>query len=117
MVMLFETKREADCALNEIGIYLIRELKLNIKGNYQVFRVSDRGVDFAGYKNYGYKITMRNKNKRSVIRCANNIQRLKIKYGDQYKPCSLNRGRAASYNGITMRCTSDKIKSLAKGMM
>ena len=33
MVMLFKTKKEADRALNEIRIYLKKELKLNIKDN------------------------------------------------------------------------------------
>lgn len=89
----------------------------HFKGGYILKRVGNLEEELLSMKNLELAHKKAKKNKRSVIRCVNNIQRLKIKYGDQYKPCSLNRGRAASYNGITMRCTSDKIKSLAKGMM
>ena len=41
----------------EIDIYFRNELKLNIKGNWQVFPSYIRGVDFLGYRTF-YKYTL-----------------------------------------------------------
>ncbi|MEK6883892.1 MAG: RNA-directed DNA polymerase, partial [Nanoarchaeota archaeon] len=49
MVLFGATKEELHQLLSDIRIYLKDELKLEIKGNYQVFPVEARGIDFVGY--------------------------------------------------------------------
>ncbi len=49
MVLFGATKEELHQLLSDIRTYLTEELKLEIKGNYQVFPVEARGIDFVGY--------------------------------------------------------------------
>ena len=51
------TKEELFALKKEIDIYFRNELKLNIKGNWQVFPSYIRGVDFLGYRTF-YKYTL-----------------------------------------------------------
>lgn len=48
--------------------YLETNLKLEVKGNYQVFPVSKRGIDFLGYKFYHTYILIRKSIKRNYIK-------------------------------------------------
>jgi RNA-directed DNA polymerase len=52
IVVLSHSKTELQSLLKEIRTYLNINLKLKIKGNYQVFPVQSRGIDFLGYKFY-----------------------------------------------------------------
>lgn len=52
MVILASEKKELHRLLWDMGDYLGQMLKLQIKDNYQVFPVVDRGIDFVGYKFY-----------------------------------------------------------------
>lgn len=52
LVFLAGDKRYLHHLLNEIRQYLKTNLKLSIKGNYQVFPVNARSIDFVGYKLY-----------------------------------------------------------------
>jgi retron-type reverse transcriptase len=49
LVILSGDKPYLHRLLSEIRIYLHANLKLTVKGNYQVFQVDDRGIDFVGY--------------------------------------------------------------------
>ncbi len=49
IVILSEHKQYLHQMLSEMRAYLITELKLSIKDNYQVFPVEARGIDFLGY--------------------------------------------------------------------
>lgn len=55
---------------HNIGHYLLNNLKLEIKGNYQVFPVSSRGIDFVGYVFYHTHIRMRKRIKQNFCRRA-----------------------------------------------
>lgn len=57
IVILGKTKEELIALKKEIDIYFRNELKLNIKGNWQVFPSYIRGVDFLGYRTF-YKYTL-----------------------------------------------------------
>lgn len=48
IVILSNSKEELHLILHKIKEYL-KTLKLEIKGNYQVFNVEDRGIDFVGF--------------------------------------------------------------------
>lgn len=52
LVILSSDKQYLHGLLSEIRIYLAQELRLSVKGNYQVFPVAARGIDFVGYRFY-----------------------------------------------------------------
>ena len=49
MVILSSSKKELHSILLEIDSYLNEKLHLQLKGNYQIFPVDSRGIDFVGY--------------------------------------------------------------------
>lgn len=59
MVILGESKEYLHSILNEINNYLNNKLNIQLKGNYQIFPVEARGVDFVGYVFYHTHILMR----------------------------------------------------------
>lgn len=52
IVILTDNKQDLQALLSEIKQYLNDHLKLQVKGNYQVFPVEKRGIDFVGYVFY-----------------------------------------------------------------
>ena len=56
------------------GLYV--HLKLHIKGNYQVFSVDIRGIDFIGYKSYHGYILLRKKIKRRYCKRVSKLNKL-----------------------------------------
>jgi RNA-directed DNA polymerase len=70
MVILAATKDELHKLLAEMHEYLATELKLTIKGNYQVFPVDARGIDFLGYVIFRHYIRMRKKIKQNFARAV-----------------------------------------------
>lgn len=57
IVILMDNKEDLHRILSEIKEYLSTNLKLTVKGNYQVFEVDDRGIDFVGYVHFhGYTL-------------------------------------------------------------
>lgn len=49
IIILNNNKEELHIILNKIKNYLNDNLKLEIKSNYQIFKVEDRGINFLGY--------------------------------------------------------------------
>jgi retron-type reverse transcriptase len=49
LVILSDSKEDLHILLKEITIYLSTELNLQVKGNWQIFPVESRGIDFVGY--------------------------------------------------------------------
>lgn len=45
--------------LDMMGLYLATELKVEIKPNWQIFPVDDRGIDFVGYKQDHFGVLLR----------------------------------------------------------
>lgn len=90
----------------EMDKYLLSELRLKIKDNWQVFPTGIRGVDFVGYRHfYGYKL-LRKKTCKMLKRKMNSIrkkvmQNKPINYTDW---CSAN-----SYKGWLMWCDSYRL--------
>lgn len=104
MVFLGETKEELWDLLDDIREYLDKKLNLEIKENYQVSPVESRGVDFVGYKSYGYKITIRNATKNRMIRRTNTI----LKRGGVTQK---DKGTISAYNGILLSATGMQLHS------
>jgi RNA-directed DNA polymerase len=99
MVILAADKDSLHRLLSEINTYLSEKLKLQVKDNYQVFPVKDRGIDFIGYVFYHTHILMRKSIKQSFARMLAS------------KP---NSQSAASYQGWAKHCNS---RNLIKKLM
>ena len=79
---------------------------LTIKGNYQVFPVADRGVDFVGYRAFPDFVLLRSSTakrmKQKLNRIRNKIERgAEISYSDY---CCFN-----SYKGWLIYCNSHRL--------
>lgn len=70
LVILSDNKKDLHKLLSEIKAYLSSNLKLNVKGNYQVFPVSSRSIDFVGYKFYHTHILLRKSIKKRFARAV-----------------------------------------------
>ena len=68
IVILGKTKEELRKILILIKIYLHQVLKLELKGNYQIFDVEKRGIDFVGYKFYHTHILLRKSIKKNMMK-------------------------------------------------
>lgn len=99
MVILAADKDNLHRLLSEITAYLRDNLKLQVKENYQVFPVKDRGIDFVGYVFYHTHILMRKSIKQSFARML----------AGNPDPQS-----AASYQGWAKHCNS---RNLIKRLM
>lgn len=68
LVILSDNKPDLHLLLSEIKQYLNGELKLTVKGNYQVFPVAARSIDFVGYRFYHTHTMLRKSIKKSFAR-------------------------------------------------
>ncbi|HXU28136.1 MAG TPA: reverse transcriptase domain-containing protein [Bacteroidia bacterium] len=68
LILFGATKEELHALLHEIKSYLKDNLNLELKGNYQVFKVEDRGVDVLGYKYFHTHVLLRKRNKQKMAR-------------------------------------------------
>lgn len=92
VIILSDDKYYLHNMLCEIKIYLSVNLKLEVKGNHQVFPTRIRGVDFLGYVFFGTHTKLRKSIKKNYIR--------KLKTG------KASRETIASYNGWIKHCNS-----------
>lgn len=68
LVILSDNKDQLHSLLFDIKEYLRQKLNLTVKGNYQVFAVKDRGIDFVGYVHYHTHVLMRKSIKKAFAR-------------------------------------------------
>lgn len=68
IVILAKDKEYLHSLLAEMRTYLNDKLKLEIKGNYQIFPVAARGIDFLGYVFFHTHILLRKEIKKSFAR-------------------------------------------------
>jgi retron-type reverse transcriptase len=59
IVVLSDSKEKLHQILDAMGLYLGAELKLEIKSNWQIFPVDDRGIDYVGFKQNHFGILLR----------------------------------------------------------
>jgi len=91
IVILHNDKQYLHNLLNDIKTYLHTNLQLTVKGNYQVFPVAARGIDFVGYKAYHTHTLLRKSIKQSFARMMKNRK---------------NDASIASYYGWAKHCNS-----------
>ena len=91
LVFLSDNKERLHSLLFSIRSYLNDNLKLTVKGNYQIFPVESRGIDFVGYVFFHTHTLLRKSIKKSFARSI-------AKGG--------NRQSIASYKGWASHCNS-----------
>ena len=94
LVILGSDKAQLHELLSEIREYLRNNLRLEIKGNYQVFPVDARGIDFLGYRFYHTHTRLRKSIKKSFARAV----------AKSAGPPSI-----ASYYGWALHCNSSHL--------
>ena len=72
LVLLGPNKRKLHRARIDIADYLAK-IHLSVKGNWQVFRVKDRPIDFLGFRFYRDRTTLR---KRNALRIRRRMRRI-----------------------------------------
>lgn len=78
IVILCENKEALHFILDMMGLYLGAELKVEIKPNWQIFPVDERGIDYVGFKQNHYGILLR---KGILMRFFKKFNRTANKYG------------------------------------
>lgn len=100
------TKEELHQLLVEINEYFIQNLKLRIKGNYQIFPSFIRGIDFVGYRIFLNSTLLRKSTCQEMKRKMTNIRK-KGENGQEMNYsewCSIN-----SYKGWLKHCDSSHL--------
>jgi hypothetical protein len=68
IVVLSGNKAHLHKILSKINYYLNSKLNLQVKGNYQIFPIASRGIDFVGYVFYHTHILLRKRIKQNFAR-------------------------------------------------
>jgi RNA-directed DNA polymerase len=68
LVILSNNKEALHDLREEIEQYLMNNLRLTIKSNYQVFPVAIRGIDFVGYKHFHSHTLLRKSIKKRFVK-------------------------------------------------
>ncbi len=101
IVILHNDKKYLHELRREIERYLWENLRLELKGNYQMFPSRVRGIDFIGYRHFGDYILLRKSTAKRLKKKMRKIL-VKVKSGQQMSYsewCSVN-----SYKGWVMWC-------------
>lgn len=114
MVLLGPNKKQLHRARKEIERFLWQHLGLRLKGNWQVFPVSARAIDFVGFRFFREHTTMRRRNFLRFARQCRRVQRMidtnsKIPYREaagllaragQLRHCNAHKIRVAYFDQI-----------------
>ncbi len=103
LIILHKSKEYLHQIRKKIEDYLINELKLTIKDNWQVFPVDVRGIDFMGYRHFRrYKLLRKStyKNFKKKMKKINKKEKL-----NNSDICSIK-----SYEGWLMWCNSYNLR-------
>lgn len=76
MTLLGPNKKKLHRARKEIEKFLSQKLGLHLKGNWQVFPVDARGIDFVGFRFYHTHTTLRRRNFLRYARQCRRVQRM-----------------------------------------
>ena len=102
MVMLCSDKAALHFILGMIGLYLAAELKVEIKPNWQIFPVNDRGIDYVGFKQNHYGILLR---KGILMRFYKKFRKISKKY--EIKDKTALKHLFPSEYGWIIRCSEE----------
>ena len=76
-VIFCSNKRKAKTLYSKIS-NILAKYNLKLKGNYQLFKLDDRGLDFIGYRFYRNKIILRKRNYMKLRKQINKLAKLRI---------------------------------------
>mgnify|MGYP002348564864 CR=1 FL=1 len=99
IVILHNNKNQLHDTLNLIRFYLGQNLKLEVKDNWQIFPVKNRGIDFVGYVHFHTHVLLRKSIKKRFARMLKRNPK---------------RESIASYKGWSKHCNS---KNLLKKLL
>jgi hypothetical protein len=85
MVFLHENKEHLHVVLSRVQEYLNDNLKLELKGNYQIFPVHKRGIDFVGFVFYHTHTRLRKSIKQNLCKVVAKLNDIKNITDKQYK--------------------------------
>lgn len=109
MVFLHADKIFLNELLIDIRAYLNDNLNLQLKGNYQVFPVDARGIDFVGYVFFHTHVLLRKSIKQSLCRRAARINRI------DRLPLAAYKKQVCSWLGWTKYCNArNLLKNIIK---
>lgn len=106
-IVIFGDSKESLHKLHKkVEAYLYENLRLSIKGNYQIFPSRVRGIDFVGYRFYGEYTLLR---KSTALNMKRKMRECRKKMENNVAPtysewCSFN-----SYKGYLMNCDSYRL--------
>lgn len=105
-IFLSSSKEKLHQLLNEIIIYLKDNLDLELKPNYQIFPVDDRGIDFLGYRSFRNYTILRKSTYKKFKKKMLRISKLYKKYGNltYNQVCTVN-----SYLGWLKWCNCNNL--------
>lgn len=105
-IFLSSSKEELHQLLEEIKVYLKNNLDLDLKSNYQIFPVDDRGIDFLGYRSFRNYTILRKSTYKKFKRKVLKIGRLYKQYGNltYNQVCTIN-----SYLGWLKWCNCNSL--------
>ena len=106
MVILSDSKEFLHFIIEKIAEYLFDRLHLTLKGNYQVFPVDIRGIDFVGYRSFRDYILLRTGTKKRLRLAMKKIRKCVKVHGDltKHQECVL-----ASYSGVLKWCDGNRL--------
>jgi hypothetical protein len=108
VIILDNSKEKLSYFLSEIISYLKNNLDLTLKGNYQIFPVNSRGIDFVGYRFFHNYILLRKSTckrmKHKMRKIYKNI--VLYHYINYHDFCVVN-----SYSGWLLFCDSFRLYS------
>lgn len=102
IVVLHRNKAKLHELFAGIKTYLQDNLKLEVKGNWQVFPVDSRGIDFVGYVFRHSHIRLRKSIKKSWARKAGRLRKKRLSRDEQIQALSCYNGWALHCNGINL---------------
>ena len=103
IVILHDNKDFLHNVLVSIKLYLSIVLKLQIKPNYQIFPIEDRGIDFVGYVFRHHYILVRKSIKNKIFKVLSNFNKNDNLYLDYLY------NRLTSYKGWLKYCNSKNL--------
>lgn len=86
----------------DINAYLIGNLKLEVKGNWQVFPVDSRGIDFVGYVFKHSHVRLRKSIKKSWAKKAGKLRKRNMPSKEMTQALSCYAGWAKHCNGVNL---------------
>lgn len=98
--------------IQKISAMLLEEGGLTLKGNWQIFPIEKRGIDFVGYVVYRDKVLLRPSTKRKLIAKCRIIQ---ARADAGFPLDEHDQGTIWSYNGMLDWCDSHGLRKITTG--